>query len=430
MAATWERLAYHDETVLKSLFDANTILAADTNDTPAALTVAEDRIVGRITGGNIDDLTPAQARTIENLNYPLSPMVLTGGEISDGGSGEAAISDVTAFLRSTDAANGVLTEVSLAGIANQSLDAADTKYKIILQYGSPCTIVVQAGKPNGTTQITLGLVMKDGSDVVHFSNSGSRLTNGVAKLHIRARKLRQNELASGCTITDSGSRAFAIAAGFVFEGINELNPFVGGAFGSVADKFTAVSYIDGAWVFTADQTAISDRQYNDMSSPGSEALANITNNQYACYWVYLYPGDEHVYVLYGQSSSKLAEITLEQPPGTLPTLLSGFAVLLGCIIKQEQTDTFTSIQMVTDTVFSGTAVATHDDLSGLNDGDYVHLTAAEYAAGAFNLHYVPIATSGDYTIPTATAFVGGDEYTVEGANTLTIEGTGRMVLLG
>ena len=50
--------------VLKSLFDANTILAADTDDTPAALTIAEQRLVGRITSGNIDDLTGAQALAI------------------------------------------------------------------------------------------------------------------------------------------------------------------------------------------------------------------------------------------------------------------------------------------------------------------------------------------------------------------------------
>lgn len=46
--------------VAKSLFDANTILSANADNTPAALTVAEQRLVGRITGGNIDDLTTAQ----------------------------------------------------------------------------------------------------------------------------------------------------------------------------------------------------------------------------------------------------------------------------------------------------------------------------------------------------------------------------------
>lgn len=50
-----------------SLFDANTILAADTDNTPAAVTVAEQRLVGRITAGNITALTAAQIRTLINV---------------------------------------------------------------------------------------------------------------------------------------------------------------------------------------------------------------------------------------------------------------------------------------------------------------------------------------------------------------------------
>ena len=50
--------------VTKALFDAHTILAATTDDTPAALTVAEQTLVGRITSGNIAALTAAQVRTL------------------------------------------------------------------------------------------------------------------------------------------------------------------------------------------------------------------------------------------------------------------------------------------------------------------------------------------------------------------------------
>lgn len=52
------------EAVLDSLYDANTIVAANTDNTPAALTVAEQTLVGRITGGNIDDLSASQVRTL------------------------------------------------------------------------------------------------------------------------------------------------------------------------------------------------------------------------------------------------------------------------------------------------------------------------------------------------------------------------------
>jgi len=59
-------MAYETATnyVPKSLFDANSILAANSDDTPAALTVGEQTFVGRITSGNIAALTAAQAMGI------------------------------------------------------------------------------------------------------------------------------------------------------------------------------------------------------------------------------------------------------------------------------------------------------------------------------------------------------------------------------
>jgi hypothetical protein len=53
--------------VANALYDANTILAATSDNTPAALTVAEQTIVGRITAGAIDDLSPATVRTLLNV---------------------------------------------------------------------------------------------------------------------------------------------------------------------------------------------------------------------------------------------------------------------------------------------------------------------------------------------------------------------------
>lgn len=50
--------------VPKSLFDANTILAATTDDTPAALTVGPSTLVGRKASGGIVAATPAEARVI------------------------------------------------------------------------------------------------------------------------------------------------------------------------------------------------------------------------------------------------------------------------------------------------------------------------------------------------------------------------------
>ncbi len=54
---------------LKTLFDANTILKADTDNTPEALTVAEQRLVGRITSGVITALTAAQVKTLLAIDH-------------------------------------------------------------------------------------------------------------------------------------------------------------------------------------------------------------------------------------------------------------------------------------------------------------------------------------------------------------------------
>ncbi len=64
MAVTWKKLAFEDDTVLKTLFDAQTVLTAVTDNTPVALSVTEQTVVGRITGGNIAALSAAQAKTL------------------------------------------------------------------------------------------------------------------------------------------------------------------------------------------------------------------------------------------------------------------------------------------------------------------------------------------------------------------------------
>ena len=53
--------------VMESDFNAHTILAATADNTPAALTVAEQTVIGRITGGNIAALSAIQLRTLANV---------------------------------------------------------------------------------------------------------------------------------------------------------------------------------------------------------------------------------------------------------------------------------------------------------------------------------------------------------------------------
>lgn len=118
---------------LKSLYDANTIVAANTDNTPAALTVAEQTLVGRITGGSIDDLTATQVRTLLNV---------ANGAVAEGAAGDAyAVSheaDTTAHAASsivnTPAGDIVETTVQAA------LNGLDTR-KAAISHTQPETSI-------------------------------------------------------------------------------------------------------------------------------------------------------------------------------------------------------------------------------------------------------------------------------------------------
>ena len=62
--APLSQAALEDIFVKKSTYNANTILAATSDDTPVALTVTEQTLVGRITSGNIAALSIAQDKTL------------------------------------------------------------------------------------------------------------------------------------------------------------------------------------------------------------------------------------------------------------------------------------------------------------------------------------------------------------------------------
>jgi len=367
-------------------FDAHTILAAVSDDTPEALAIAEERIVGRITGGNIDDLTPEQVRTLAQLDGPLSPGVMTGGLISKGTEGTVTVSAITALLRTGTATTDPLIYVSLAEQANKVIGSADTVYHVGLDYnsGSP-QILVQTGNFNRTTEIGLGTCMKDTSSPVrvHFANAGQRNQDGVNKLQRRATSLRRTELASGCVIGDVGgaSRQFNIQKGVVYHGIYRMTPFDAAPYDpyiSGDDKYFLV-YGDITAGFTISDgttdTVISNNQYWNTTT---HALATLLPSRFNCFWVYIHTDDEDVYVVMGTENAKLAEAELAQPLTDLPIEITEFGLLLGCIIIERNATAFATIQMVTDTIFIGAAVADHGSLSGLDCDDHsLYLIEAE-----------------------------------------------------
>lgn len=67
MALTWKKLAYEDDVVPKAAYSAYSILAADTDDTPAAIELAASQMIGRKASGGIVALAKSDILAILNV---------------------------------------------------------------------------------------------------------------------------------------------------------------------------------------------------------------------------------------------------------------------------------------------------------------------------------------------------------------------------
>ena len=99
----WKKLAYEEDVVLKSLFDAHSILMAVADNTPAALVVGASTLVGRAATGDIAALSKAQVLSILNVE--------DGADVTDATNVAAA----GAIMESIMAAKGNLIGASAAG---------------------------------------------------------------------------------------------------------------------------------------------------------------------------------------------------------------------------------------------------------------------------------------------------------------------------
>jgi len=181
--------------VMESDYNAHTILRAIANNTPLALTVGEQTLVGRITGGNITALTPTQIRTLINVadGADVSPwttvanetyltigtdeIVSTGGlTIRDSGTHPLTIEnddgdESGTIYRTNDdltfnsGTGGGIALISINDITNKLGDDAGVNYWQLLD--SANAIVLQVDS-NG--------VISGGGTAVHFSST-TTITN-------------------------------------------------------------------------------------------------------------------------------------------------------------------------------------------------------------------------------------------------------------
>jgi len=251
--------------VAKSLFDANTMLYATTDNTPVALTVAASRFVGRKSTGDITAMTPSEARTElgltdEELQDLIGAMVSGGTETGitvTYDDTNARFDFVVSVLNSLPAPTGDLSlnsqKITNLATPTAASDAATKGYvdNAIaglswkdVRVASTANVTLASGVENGDT--IDGVTLATG-DRVLLKNQSTGAENGIYTVNASGAPTRatdydaDTEIASSAVIVDEGTTN----AGTVWILTTNL-PITVGSTSLSFSQFGAGSYVDGA----------------------------------------------------------------------------------------------------------------------------------------------------------------------------------------
>jgi len=349
--------------------DNSTDVTLHASATTGGLSLSTQEISSRAASNALTGYaTAAQITALElatNIeNYANSPMVITGGEITTLGAaaGTFDVSAITALVRSTDSYTGALVYITLGDQSDVTISLANTTYFVFLDYngGAPqinldTTNVYEAGTDR--TQLPIGKVMKDGSDVVHYISGGYNFQDGVRKLQRRIRDLHNLTLASGSTIEYQATNQFTMTQAVIYAGVNKFT--IANYDSNATDFIHFYSAGGGNFTYTAATDTIDFANYD----AGAGSLDSVSNAKFGCFWVYVHI-DGHAYVRYGECNGSLAEAEASLEPSK-PIHLADFGILVGKFIMPAAGGSFSLVQMVTDTQFTAVSAADHANLTSL-----------------------------------------------------------------
>lgn len=301
------------------------------------------------------------------ISHALSPFISTGLVISDNGDGTVDITAGEAFLKTTNALDGLLKLV----VVPESLALAMTDEVVNTLYidynaGTPIIKVRSASIgyfDANWDEVPFATISRHGTTlyITSFVDEG---TNAGYKNILATANLMQIRYMFGLAISEPATMKVAVTAGRLYsintpKDIDAINT-------NIADTFEYI-YQNGAGGWTRSlETDIDKIHYDD----GSGTLATIANNKFGNHWVYLVVDTPDQYhIVYGRSEfSTVADAQAEPVPPTLPAELGLFSssVLVGRIIVKQNGTSFEVIESAFDVTLTPTTPAEHANLSGLD----------------------------------------------------------------
>lgn len=342
----------------KQIINIGTTANDDTGDTP--------RVAGGIINDNFDEVYTA----LEDL--PLSAGMLKAPGYTDHADGSITILAGDANLYSSaDFTDGL----ALYAIASDTFTLTDgvTNY-VVADYNSGSPIyanITNVDLINTSTIIPVYTIFRNGNvlTLLDWDGLGSGLAN---RLHFRLVKTERFRHESGVALSEKNTRELAATSGIIWIGGNRISL---DAADSATDSFSFFYHVSGAWTQNDSLTQYNNSQYDDGTD-----LQTIGTAKYIVNWVFRHAASSgHLCFVLGNGNYNLAEALDSAMPALPPVFLTQM-IYVGRVIVLKNASAATQIQGAFDTtVPGGISIQQHNDLAGLNAGDYQHLTAAEKA---------------------------------------------------
>ena len=354
---------------------ANTIIQSDGADPQYQVPLAAHIEVVELSGATYDDIQ-------DYINFFGVRTVLSGGTLTDAGSGVVAVASLTGWVKATDSETATGVFFNYGGASTGTLTDLTTHH-IYLDYngGTPQLVTATDHTTHGLKldHIHLGTAYRAGA-TMHFHQSDNIGIGGINRTNMHHVEEEAAHRVSGILATGTGTRNLVITTGVLYEGLSRhttdaLNTSVAGTF--------SYWYYDGdlgpaAWVEVTGQTAISRTQYNALAT----GLASLGTNRYGVHWLYIDIDGEDFHVVYGQGNYKANEAIDADVPSSLPDIVTNYGVLLAKIICQEGTDTLI-ISYPWTSAFKSSLATDHGNLAGLADDDHAqYQKETDFTAGS------------------------------------------------
>ena len=363
------------DTTLEDLSDGSTYVDFRTT-TSAGAGGASGSVVyhNDLLGRTLADAHPISAITgLQNeLDKPLSAGVLgTVPALTDNGDGSVNLASCEVGLFDNNSYSGTISKYNILALSNIILTDLQTNY-IIVNYNSGVPVyqvTTDVSIINESDIIPIYTIYRNGLGLsyINWDSLGQGLSN---KLNARFVKTQRFGYESGFTLSEKNTRELLISEGVTWHGAVR-NPL--SSVDSLTNQMNFWYPVSGVWT-NSIETSYRNTQYSNGTD-----LQNLLPNKYTTVDVYRTEmnTEKMAYVL-GNTYGSKSEAS-NAPLANIPPQVSTLGFIVGRLIIINGGAIAIELQGAFEHTFASVPITEHNGLSGLNDGDYKHLTAAEYA---------------------------------------------------